>query len=169
LALLIVSIVARGALGLAATDPLLAPVNALIDGLNRLDDGTVPELFKPARRTGRPPLPQGDASVHAAALYTVRNLVEQGTERKQARVLVAGDLNEVGYQTQKGKISERTVREWHEAADADRASETATLLAQLLSCRPTVLSGLSPAGAERRLLGALQDTVHSARANAVLK
>jgi hypothetical protein len=146
IALLILRSIAASALGLQATDPLLSPINALHDGLNQLDDGATPDLFKPSKKAGPPRTSQGEADVKALALFTVHMLIEQGVDRKDARKAVAKQLNDSGFERRncKGPLTERTVREWDESARAYPERETAMLFTILLRSRPIELSGRTP-------------------------
>jgi hypothetical protein len=107
------------ALGLDSLDPRLAGLNALFNGLSRLDDGAVPPLFSPSRRKrgGSPVAGQGENSVKAAAVFTVRRLIpycaDKPDARKAAETLVAKTLNQKGFKSRRAKrISPRTIRDW---------------------------------------------------------
>ena len=170
-ALLVVRAIAAMALGIESTDPLLAPLNALHDALNQLDDGATPDLLRPTKKAGPTPASQGEAGVKAIALFTAHMLIEQGANRENARKAVAKQLNNSGFEHRNGKspITERTVREWDESAQANPQSETARLRTTLMQSRPMELSGRTPGEAQRLLLTRLHMSITHARSCGILQ
>jgi hypothetical protein len=101
---------------------LQAPIAALLDALRGLDDGRIAPLLRPNRASGRPRLGAIAEGVRGSAAFTVRRLIETGLRPQEARELVAKELASAGIEATRGrfpKLTERTIRGWVQAIDAD--------------------------------------------------
>jgi hypothetical protein len=174
IALEVARLILMQVLGLAVGDSRLAPIYAVFDGLNRLDEGATPVLFRPNRQKGTPRAGQGENSTKAAAVFTARQLIpyfsDAADQRKAARELVAKSLNAVKFKTVRAKrITERTVREWEGAIAVDPKGEMARVLAALESGSDSLgLERLTPAEAKHQLIRRLRDCIATARTIAIL-
>jgi hypothetical protein len=100
---------------------LFQPILDLQAALRNLDEGGVPAMLKPIRRSGRAPSTDTHAALWGYAAGTVRRLTESGISLGDARKLVAEALVELGVRPERGKepITDRTVRSWCEKVSED--------------------------------------------------
>ncbi|WP_368418982.1 hypothetical protein [Rhodovarius sp.] len=130
-------------LGLAETDPLMTPANALMDALDQLDDGVIHPLLKKIP-TKSPPDTQKVLSVKAIAVYFVHLLNKECNQNAlEARKTVAIILEKKNFRGKmthtrssstyeiKG-ITERTLRDWCEQYNSSRRDSTLRTVYNLL-------------------------------------
>ena len=99
---------------------LFRPILDLQAALRNLDEGGVPPMLKPVRRTGPAPSTDTHAALWGYTAGTVQRLVQSNISPHDARKRAAELLVKLGVQARGNKpITERTVRTWCEKVAED--------------------------------------------------
>jgi hypothetical protein len=152
-----------------AEKSLQAPLAALLSALMNLDNGARPAMLKPKSSPGRARASALADGAIGSAVFTVNRLRRTGLSAPEAHREVAAIVRETGVTASRGRdraVTERTVRGWCEAADADigRHGEVAQTRDGLEACIPALEEHTSPEVARRLYKIGLLDTLRRVRA-----
>jgi hypothetical protein len=111
-------------------DGVHAPLARLFDDLMSLDNGRVPPMLLPKKKSGRARASATYDGLKGIAVFTVRRLEATGLGLTEARKIVADELARAGIRPARkgsrhgsGLVSERTLRDWSDDIDLNETAK----------------------------------------------
>jgi hypothetical protein len=143
-----------------------APLVALHDAVESLDNNLVKPILKPNSKPGRPPDSKLRESVKGHAVFTARRLHAAGGIRlPQAYAQVAHTLIRASFKSHKGKMTRETIAQWDQEIKADVGR--LGVAAQMYDDLTKAVSGVrvDAVKLKKGLLDSLQEQVRLMRAD----